>query len=65
MAGTISVYSKNAMPQLARIATNSGDDVYFRCPYQAKVMKTFEASSRNRGRTRSIMAGPLGRGGEA
>jgi hypothetical protein len=29
------VYSKKAMPQLARIATNSGEDLYFRCPYHS------------------------------
>jgi hypothetical protein len=34
------------MPQLARIAIQSGALVYLRCPYQAKVMKMFEPISR-------------------
>ena len=38
-----------AMPQLAMITNHSGRSVYFRCPYQAKVMKTFEQSSRTIG----------------
>src|SRR5690606_21829115 len=45
-AGTISTYSKKAMPQLTRITAASGAALYFRWPYQAKVMKTFEAKRR-------------------
>src|SRR5688572_7678974 len=30
------------MPQLARIAIHIGEFLYFRCPYQAKVMKMLE-----------------------
>ncbi|GAB1379157.1 hypothetical protein MASR1M49_20030 [Pararhodobacter aggregans] len=45
LAGTCSRYSKKAMPQLIRMTVISGALRYFRCPYQAKVMKTFEASS--------------------
>ena len=30
------------MPQLTRITVHSGFRVYFRCPYQAKVMNVFE-----------------------
>src|SRR4051794_23838608 len=33
------------MPQLMRITLSSGALRYFRCPYQANVMKTFETSS--------------------
>jgi hypothetical protein len=33
------------MPQEIRIASIIGDDLYLRCPYQANVMKTLEASS--------------------
>jgi len=40
------VYSKNAMPQLANMATHNGaEDRFFKCPYHAKVMKTFEHTS--------------------
>ena len=35
LAGTISRYSKKAMPQLTRMARNRGEFLYFRCPYQA------------------------------
>jgi hypothetical protein len=38
-----------AMPQLATITSHSGRSVNFRCPYQAKVMKTLEISSRTMG----------------
>jgi hypothetical protein len=34
------------MPQLARIAIHSGDSLYLRCPYQAKVMKMLEMVSK-------------------
>jgi hypothetical protein len=39
------------MPQLTRIARKSGEDLYFRCPYQAKVIKTFEQTSIAMGRS--------------
>jgi hypothetical protein len=43
LAGTISVYSKKAIPQLARIAMTIGRLLrVFRCPYQAKVMKMLD-----------------------
>ena len=39
-AGTCSMYSKKAIPQLANAATIHGlADMFFRCPYHAKVMK--------------------------
>src|SRR5690606_14234672 len=69
LAGTIRVYSKNAMPQLTRMAITSGALLYFRCPYQAKVMNTLLASSNSTG-TREFdrgdagIVGPEG-GGEA
>jgi hypothetical protein len=34
------------MSQLTRIAIQRGVDLYFRCPYHAKVMNTFETKSR-------------------
>jgi len=40
LAGTAKQYSMNAMPQLATITSHSGRSVNFRCPDQAKVMKT-------------------------
>ncbi|MDT4877020.1 hypothetical protein FQZ97_1125110 [compost metagenome] len=43
LAGTASQYSKNAMPQLIITTTHSDAAGNLRCPYQAKVMKTFEA----------------------
>lgn len=45
-AGTIKQYSKNAIDQLARMTLGSGAPLNFRCPYQAKVMKTFEQKRR-------------------
>ena len=45
LAGTAKQYSMKAMPQLARIASTMGEDLYLRCPYQANVMKTLEAKS--------------------
>src|SRR3954466_14990595 len=46
LAGTMIRYSKSAMPQLAAAATYQGLAwKFFRCPYQAKVMKRFEAAS--------------------
>ena len=51
LAGTASQYSKKAMPQLASTATVSYAGRYFRCPYQANVMNTLDASSIRTGRT--------------
>src|SRR4051794_30731494 len=46
-AGTWSRYSNSAMPQLASAAIHHGfDDRFLRWAYQAKVMNTFEATSR-------------------
>jgi hypothetical protein len=45
-AGTIRQYSKKAIPQLTRITVISAVSLNFRCPYQAKVMKMFEARRR-------------------
>src|SRR5688572_5843468 len=50
-AGTAIQYSKKAMPQEKMTAIHSGDVAYFRCPYQANVMKTFEPISSRMGRT--------------
>src|SRR5258705_9520564 len=48
LAGTCSRYSKNAIPQLASTATISGfEPRFFKWPYQANVMKTFDATSNN------------------
>ena len=52
LAGTISTYSKNAMPQLTRMATQSGAALCFKWPYQANVMKTFEQVSNTMGSQR-------------
>src|SRR5882672_3029729 len=47
LAGTISRYSNSAIPQLASAAIHQGlAESSFRCAYQAKVMKTFDANSR-------------------
>ncbi len=47
-AGTISIYSKSAMPQLASAATyHFLSDRFFKCEYQANVIKTFEQISSN------------------
>src|SRR4029077_9288243 len=46
LPGTCSRYSKNAMPQLTSAATYQGRAArFFKCAYQAKVMKTFDAVS--------------------
>ena len=45
-AGTANQYSRKAMPQLTRTAPQSGAALNLRCPYQAKVMNTFEATGR-------------------
>src|SRR5690349_3526671 len=57
-AGTASQYSKNAMPQLTITAIQSAVVLNFRCPYQAKVMKTFDATSISTGVTCGFMEGP-------
>src|SRR4051794_750494 len=45
-AGTWSTYSNSAMPQDTSAATYQGfAERSFRCAYQAKVMKTFDAAS--------------------
>lgn len=47
LAGTISMYSKKAMPQLVSAAISQGLPFrLFRWPYQAKVMKRLEQQSR-------------------
>ena len=51
LAGTASQYSKKAMPQLTITAIHKGFEVWLRWPYQAKVMKTLEASSSTMGAT--------------
>ena len=45
-AGTIKQYSRRAMLQLARIAIHRGEFRYFKWPYQAKVIKTFEIDNK-------------------
>ena len=50
-AGTCRQYSKKAMPQLAIITIHSGDDLNLKCPYQANVIKTFDAVNKSTGRT--------------
>src|SRR5215213_7181235 len=46
LAGTWSRYSNSAMPQLANAATYHGRSLrFFRCAYQANVMKTLERTS--------------------
>jgi len=49
LAGTAKQYSKKAIPQLTRITVISGADLYFRCPYHANVMNTFDAVRRRIG----------------
>src|SRR5688572_2119213 len=45
LASTMKQYPRNAIPQLTRIVSTSGAVLCFRCPYQAKVMKTLEMSN--------------------
>src|SRR5690606_20928343 len=45
-------YSKKAMPQETRTTTQSAVVLNFRCPYQANVMKIFDARSIRIGKTR-------------
>jgi hypothetical protein len=47
LAGTINMYSNKAMPQLMSIAFYNGNEVFFKLPYQAKVIKMLEAVSRS------------------
>jgi len=48
VAGTCNRYSNSAIPQLANAATYHGrDDRFLRWAYHAKVMKTFDATSRD------------------
>src|SRR3954462_8293651 len=56
-AGTAKQYSTNAMPQLTITTSQSGLSVNFRCPYQAKVMNTFEIRSSPMGST--LLAAPV------
>src|ERR1700747_2756195 len=51
-AGTWKQYSKNAMPQLARMTFHNASLRYLRWPYQAKVMKMFETVKNKIVRTR-------------
>src|SRR5437868_13899452 len=46
LAGTCRQYSKNAISQLTAITFHSATPLYFRWPYQAKVMNTFDRISR-------------------
>src|SRR5690242_5514176 len=55
-AGTCSTYSKNAMPQLARMTRNNGLFLNFKCPYHANVMKTFEQDNSAMGNQRVWMS---------
>src|SRR4051812_14069335 len=57
LAGTASQYSKNAMPQLAMMASGSGLSLNFRWPYHANVMKTLDANSISTGKTEGEIAG--------
>src|SRR5689334_3342770 len=57
LAGTASQYSKKAMPQLTMMTSGSGLSLNFRCPYQAKVMKTLEANSIKTGSSEGEIAG--------
>src|SRR6202048_3172957 len=46
-AGTWKQYSKKAIPQLTKITFHKASCRYFKCPYQAKVMKILETVSNN------------------
>jgi hypothetical protein len=45
LAGTWRQYSKNAIPQLAKMTVRIGWSLNLRWPYQAAVMNTFDAVS--------------------
>src|SRR5678815_1468758 len=68
LAGTWKQYSKNAMPQLITTTAQSGA-AFSRpeamCPYQAKVMKTFEIVSSSAVFTRGVALGRVRRLGRA
>src|SRR5882724_333897 len=51
-AGTWKQYSKKAIPQLTKITFHKASLRYFKCPYQANVMKTLETVNRRMVRTR-------------
>src|SRR5579862_6076930 len=51
LAGTARQYSKKAMPQLTGMTSHSDALGNLSCPYQAKVMNTFEKHSRIIGAT--------------
>ena len=53
LAGIMNRYSKNAIPQLARITFGNATSLCLRCAYQAKVMKMLEHTSSSGGRKRS------------
>src|SRR5262252_7103022 len=60
LPGTCSRYSKKAIPQLTRAARYQGRSArFFRCAYQANVMKTFEAMSKSVARTTGRAIGTL------
>jgi len=50
LAGIIKQYSKNAIPQLAKIVMAIGSDLNFKCPYHANVIKMFDNVSKNIGK---------------
>src|SRR5271154_525911 len=54
LAGIMKTYSKKAMPQLARMTSQSGEllNFGFRLPYHANVMKMFEQVSSTTGSQR-------------
>src|SRR5579872_36282 len=58
LAGTCSMYSKRAMPQLTKMASSMGADLNRRCPYQATVMKMLERNSSPAAVSRSCMSAP-------
>jgi len=47
LAGTINIYSTNAINQLIRITFHNATCSNFKCPYHAIVMKTLEIKSNN------------------
>src|SRR5690349_7175636 len=66
LAGTMKMYSKKAMPQLRRTTFHKGITppplswLYFKCPYQAKVMKMFEMTSKAIGVRRDWVKAVMG-----
>ena len=56
LAGTCNRYSNSAIPQLTNAATSHGRPLrFFRCAYYAKVMNTFERTSRPAVRRMTVM----------